>query len=131
MLFDTNIAIHLRDRHRTIAERIAAIAAPKLLSLITLIELQGGVIGATPQAAARQQALTSLLAGFEVLPLDRVIVDRYASIITITGFSRPRILDRLIAATALVHDLTLVTINGADFRDVPGLRLEVWPAPGQ
>ena len=42
-----------------------------------------------------------------------------------------RILDRLIAATAIVHDLTLVTINGADFRDIPGLKLEAWPAPDQ
>ena len=36
---------------------------------------------------------------------------------------RPRGLDLLIAATALEHDLTLVTRNTADYRDVPGLKL--------
>ena len=34
----------------------------------------------------------------------------------------------MIVATALVHDLTLVTMNGADFNDIAGLKLEVWDA---
>jgi predicted nucleic acid-binding protein len=31
--------------------------------------------------------------------------------------------DAIIAATALVHDLSLVTRNEEDFKDIPGLRL--------
>jgi predicted nucleic acid-binding protein len=58
-------------------------------------------------------------------------VEQYGDIVRANGFSRTRVFDRLIAATALVHDLTLVTINGADFRDNPGLNLEVWPVPAQ
>jgi tRNA(fMet)-specific endonuclease VapC len=45
------------------------------------------------------------------------------------GVSRSRTLDRMIAATPLVHGLTLVTQNGKDFADVPGLELEVWQVP--
>ncbi|MCC7474350.1 MAG: type II toxin-antitoxin system VapC family toxin [Pirellulales bacterium] len=37
--------------------------------------------------------------------------------------------DLMIAATALVHDLTLVTHNTRDFQHVPGLRLEDWLQP--
>jgi tRNA(fMet)-specific endonuclease VapC len=37
-------------------------------------------------------------------------------------------LDLRIAATALVHDLTLVTRNQKDFSRVPGLRFEDWSA---
>lgn len=69
-----------------------------------------------------------LLEHTTVIPLDRKVVNAYALVIARTGFSRRKILDRLIAATALVHDLTLATTNGEDFRDVPDLRLEVWPA---
>jgi tRNA(fMet)-specific endonuclease VapC len=37
--------------------------------------------------------------------------------------------DLMIAATALAHDLTLVTHNTQDFIRVPGLRLEDWLQP--
>ncbi len=37
--------------------------------------------------------------------------------------------DLLIASVALVYDLTLVTHNIADFRNIPGLRLDDWLAP--
>ena len=34
--------------------------------------------------------------------------------------------DLMISVIARVHDLTLVTHNTADFRNIPGLRLEDW-----
>jgi tRNA(fMet)-specific endonuclease VapC len=37
--------------------------------------------------------------------------------------------DLIIAATAIVHDLTLVTHNTQDFQYIPGLRLEDWLRP--
>ena len=42
------------------------------------------------------------------------------------GYSRRKLLDRMIAAQALVHRATLVTLNEDDFRDIPGLHLESW-----
>jgi tRNA(fMet)-specific endonuclease VapC len=38
-------------------------------------------------------------------------------------------LDLLIASTALVHGLTLVTHNVQDFANVPGLQVVDWLAP--
>ena len=37
--------------------------------------------------------------------------------------------DRLIAAHALSHDLTVVTDNVKHFADIPGLRVENWTLP--
>ena len=44
------------------------------------------------------------------------------------GISVSRV-DLLIASVALAHDLTMVTHNTADYRNIPGLRLEDWLAP--
>ena len=41
----------------------------------------------------------------------------------------PPDMDLMNAATALVHDLTLVTHNTQDYANVPGLRLADWLAP--
>jgi tRNA(fMet)-specific endonuclease VapC len=38
-------------------------------------------------------------------------------------------MDLLIASVALVHDLTLVTHNTADYQNIPGLRLDDWLIP--
>ena len=35
----------------------------------------------------------------------------------------------MIAAVALLHNLTLVTNNTADFQKIPGLRLDDWLTP--
>ncbi|TVS13958.1 MAG: type II toxin-antitoxin system VapC family toxin [Planctomycetaceae bacterium] len=37
--------------------------------------------------------------------------------------------DLMIGVAALVHDLTLVTHNTSDFRNIPGLRLVDWLVP--
>lgn len=79
----------------------------------------------------RRAGLLRLLARYPVVPLDRAVVEEYGALVRTAGFSRTRIFDRLIAATAIVHDLTLVTINGPDFREVPSLKLEVWPTADQ
>ncbi len=81
--------------------------------------------------ASRQRRWDKLVSSLQVLDVDGRAVDVYARIVATCGFSRPRTIDRLIAATAIVHGLTLVTINGDDFRDIAGLSLEVWPAPAQ
>ncbi len=53
----------------------------------------------------------------------------YRRIIEANGYSRRKTADRMTAATALAHSLMLVTLNGRDFRDVPGLKLIQWERP--
>ena len=58
-----------------------------------------------------------------VLAFDDAAADAYRAIVEAAGYSRRKLLDRMIAAQALVHRATLVTCNGDDFNDIPGLEL--------
>jgi tRNA(fMet)-specific endonuclease VapC len=127
---DTNIAILLRDGDPSVRERMATLPGSPSISLLTLAELQGG-LASRAHGERRRKRLAVLLRTIPVVGFDQAVVEAYGEMISALGFSRRRVLDRLIAATALVHDLTLVTTNGPDFRDIPGLKLEVWPATAQ
>lgn len=128
-LIDTNVAIYLRDLDAEILDRVRSLPAMPKMSLLSWVELESGVVAQPELADQRRIRLDRLLARFAIIDLNPPIVDAYRTIVAATGFSRRRILDRLIAATAIVHDLTLITINGPDFRDIPNLKLEIWPTP--
>lgn len=73
------------------------------------------------RAASHEDWLTRLATAYgeRVLPVTPAIADRWGRLSA--GRSRP-VIDTLMAATALVHGLTLVTRNGAD---VDGTGVEV------
>lgn len=125
-LLDTNIAIHLRDGDPTVTAKVAVLDGAILLSIVTRVELEGGVFRDPAQSGVRQARLAVLLNGLPVLAFDDVAADAYRSIVAATGYSRRKLLDRMIAAQALAHQATLVTMNADDFRDVPGLDLLAW-----
>jgi len=128
-LLDTSVAILLRDVESGADVRLAALDTIPALSIVSQVELEGGVVAKPSLAAKRRAALDRMLATLPVLPFDAPCVAGYRRIVEQAGFSRRKIVDRMIAATALAHRLTLVTLNGADFADIPELALEVWPAP--
>lgn len=97
--------------------------------MMSWIELEGGVTEDPDHAARRRLHLDRLLAALEIKPLDERVVECYSAIVRACGFSRRKVIDRLIASTAMVNDLTLITMNADDFCDIPGLKLETWPAP--
>jgi len=125
-LIDSDIAIHLRDGDPAVTARLDALDAPPFLSILSRIELEGGVVRRADLIAERRRRVDNLLSQLLVLPFDGPCADAYARIIAVTGWRRARIFDRMIAATALVHDLTLITMNGRDFSDIPGLSLTIW-----
>jgi predicted nucleic acid-binding protein len=125
-LLDTDVAIRLRDGDEVVTAKVAALTGAILLSVVSRVELEGGVYRDAAQASVRRPRLDAILAALPVLAFDDTAADAYRKIVESAGYSRRKILDRMIAAHALVHRATLVTRNGADFRDVPGLDLLMW-----
>lgn len=125
-LLDTNIAIKLRDGDLSVTNNVAALDDAVLMSIVTRVELEGGVHRVPAQSSVRRARLDVILASIPTLAFDDEAADAYAGIVARAGYSRRKILDRMIAAQALVHRATLVTSNAGDFSDVTGLDLSVW-----
>lgn len=125
-LFDTDVIIHLRDGNRAFRSLLLSLDETPAISAITRVELEGGIYVNPALAEKRRMAVDALLREFIVLDLTNEIASAYGKIVEQVGFSRRKIADRAIAATALVHSLRLITLNGRDFRDVPGLELVEW-----
>lgn len=125
-LLDTNVAIHLRDGDEAVTSQFAGLEGAILLSVISRVELEGGVYRDPAQAGIRRPRLDAMLAALPVLAFDDTAADAYRQIVEAVGYSRRKLLDRMIAAQALVHRATLITLNASDFRDVPGLELLSW-----
>lgn len=81
-----------------------------------------------PPKAKRLAQFRQLLAQQIVLDVDMPVLDRAADLwIEALAAGRPREdIDLIIASTALIHDLTLVTANIKHFDWIPGLELENW-----
>ena len=125
-LLDTNVVIHLRDGDRMVLDRVASLEGAVLMSIITRVELEGGVHRDPAHAALRRARLDVLLGAIPTLAFDVAAAEAYASIVAHAGYSRRKLLDRMIAAQALVHRATLVTMNADDFADIPGLAVLTW-----
>lgn len=127
-LLDTSVAIHLRDSTAFVG-RLVALDERPALSAVSRVELENGVYRDPQWTAVRRATLDEMLARMTTLDFDEAAIDAYRGIVSATGYSRRKTFDRMIAATALAHGLTLITLNGTDFADVPGLALEVWAQP--
>ena len=130
MIFiDTNIAIALRDVDPETHRLVGALGSVPVISIVTRIELENGVNREPAGVNLRRRLLDRFLGTIAVEMFTHADVRVYGEIVYKLGYSRPLTLDRLIAAQALARDARLITCNGADFRKIPGLRLEVWPSP--
>ncbi len=82
------------------------------------------------QPSSLLQQINDLLADVPVLSFDSSCAQMFGQnrgVLEQQGVSVPTT-DLMIASVALVHDLTLVTHNRADYRNIPGLRLDDWLA---
>jgi predicted nucleic acid-binding protein len=125
-LLDTNVVSELRRPrpHGAVLEWLRATDDVDLhLSAVTLGELQAGIELTRMQdphkAAELQRWLDAVEGQYSVLPMDGRTFREWARLMH--GRSDTLYEDAMIAATARVHGLTVVTRNVADFRgfDVP------------
>lgn len=95
-----------------------------LISFMTLAELERWAIQSN-WAEARRRWLRLYLERFVILPYTRQLCTIWAEV-TVAAQSRGcriECADAWIAATALRHDVPLVTHNRGDYLGVPGLKL--------
>jgi predicted nucleic acid-binding protein len=136
-LLDTNVVSELRRTERADARvRDWAAATPLELyaiSVVTVLELERGTLlmerrdaqqGAVLRRWLEDEVVKRLMP--RILPVDIVIARRSAKLHV--PDPRPE-RDALIAATALVHGLTVVTRNTADFEPMGVQILNPWLAP--
>ena len=107
-------------------QQLKLLSATTYVSPMVLSVLRVGVVVATQSdlAVARQKTLARALS-LECLPITQDTALLHAQISTEVkslGNVRVRTHDLWMAASAIEHDLTLLTCNSRDFADIRGLR---------
>jgi predicted nucleic acid-binding protein len=96
------------------------------ISVMTLAELHVGVLVASGQKARAQRlrTLARVERIFDPLPVDDSVARTFAEIVADARRKRrrPRVVDALIAATAVAHGLPLYS-QDRDFGSMPGVKL--------
>ena len=124
-LLDTDTcSAHMR-RPAKLAHRFVQHTGGLAVPTIVLAELFTGAYK-HPNSSKLLSLITDLLNEVQVIDFDAACAARFGEVrgtLLQQGIMVSR-MDLLIASVALVHNLTLVTHNTADYRNVPGLRLD-------
>ena len=136
LLLDTNVVSELRKAgsgradHHVTAWAASVTAGSLYISAITVLELELGILqlerrDSTQGALLRRWMTAHVTPAFEgrVLPVDSAVALQCAQL-HVPNRRAER--DCLIAATALVHGMTVVTRNVADFQGTGAAMLNPW-----
>jgi predicted nucleic acid-binding protein len=137
-LLDTNVVSELRRARvgkadpRVVAWADGIETDSLYLSVLTVMELEQGVLRIERRDMAQGGTLRAWLEGQvlpafhgRILPIDTVVARRCARLHTPDPHAER---DALIAATALVHGMTVVTRNIQDFATTGATLLNPWAA---
>ena len=127
-MLDTNICIYLmKNQPVEVAERFArCFVGDVVISLITLAELEYGVVCSGDAELSNRAALDSFLEDVPVAPFEADAARAYGPARFATRERKRDALDKLIATHASALNIVLVTNNKADFLAYPGLSVENW-----
>jgi predicted nucleic acid-binding protein len=121
-LLDTSVVIALGS------VAVSKVPFECAVSTLTLAELTTGPLAVAPglKRARRQELVRRTAATLAALPFDSRCATAYGhvySAMVALGRKprRPRMIDQMIAATALAHDLPLFTLNASDFEGLESL----------
>ena len=115
MLLDSNIIIYAAEPEYDNLRQLIARTAPSV-SAISYVEVLGYHQLTTPE----KTFFTAFFDAATVIPLSSNILEKAVSLRQLKKMSLG---DSLIAATALTHNLQLVTRNEQDFAWIPGLTI--------
>jgi len=120
-LLDTSVFVGQEQRRE-----LGPLPDEAAISVMTIAELHVGVLLARGQRvrAQRLRTLARVERAFEPLPVDDLVARAFAEIVAEARGDRrqPRVVDALIAATAVAHDLPLYS-QDRDFGLMPGVDL--------
>ena len=128
-LLDTDICSAFLKGNQKVWNRFIQHGGRLHVSVITVGELTTWAARASA-SPKRMEALNELWRDVTVIPVDADVATQFGQLraaLLDTGQPTPD-MDLLIASTALVHGLALVTHNVADFSNVPDLQIEDWLA---
>lgn len=115
-LLDTNILIYFFNQKDPKAAAYL-LEGQSLISVLTRLEL---LFGASLQEKSELKGLLKLI---HAIPIVDGIADLAAELMIQVPRFRKKYPDALIAATCLYHQLTLVTADSRDFRNIPDLQV--------
>ena len=119
--------LSILDTSVLVAERPQAVDGDIAISIVSIAELQFGVLVAPDEQrrAHRLARLSAILRNFEPLVVDAGVAASYGQLAAATHRvgrkSTARSLDLMIAATAHAHEARLVTSNVADVEHISHL----------
>ena len=130
LLVDTSVWVALEHGQLTTSSISAVMHGEWVYTNPTILgELKTGVeVAGNPLLRQSRQAMLNRVLDYLVVDHTTQVAMQFGVIngfLRLTGKTRNRLQDLWIAASALEHDLTLLTRNGHDFLDIPNLKLVV------